>query len=346
MQTLTLLRPDDWHVHLRDGDALQDVVPHTAERFARALVMPNLRPPVTTVTDALQYRQRILRSLPLGSSFDPLMALYLTADTPLDEVKRAAEDGHILGFKLYPAGATTHSEAGIARLDSIYSILEAMEAHNVPLMVHGEVTTAEVDIFDREKAFIDEHLIPITNRFPGLQITFEHITTTDAVQFVRSGNPGVAATITAHHLIYNRNALFVGGIRPHYYCLPVLKREKHRQALIEAATSGERRFFLGTDSAPHAQTQKEAACGCAGCYTAHAALELYAMVFDHVGALDKLNDFASINGALFYGLSVNTETLTLEKAAWTAPERLRFGTETLIPLKAGETIGWRIRTLS
>lgn len=345
MESLTLIRPDDWHVHLRDGDALHYVVPDTALQFGRALVMPNLRPPVATVAEALLYRDRILCSLPADSGFDPRMALYLTDRTPVPEIARAAEDPHILGFKLYPTGATTHSEAGVADLGGIHPMLEAMETHDVPLMIHGEVTDPDIDIFDREKAFIDRYLLPMTERFPGLRITFEHITTADAVQFLGSRGERVAATITAHHLLYSRNALFVGGLHPHYYCLPVLKRERHRQALLTAATSGEDKFFLGTDSAPHPRSQKESACGCAGCYTAHAALELYATAFESFGALDRLEGFASIAGARFYGLPINTDRVTLEKREWEVPEQLGFSDgERLIPLMAGQTMRWRLRS--
>lgn len=346
MEILTIRRPDDWHVHLRDGDALPCVVRHTAERFARALVMPNLRPPVTRVAEALAYRARILQALPHDTPFDPLMALYLTEDVPVEEVRRAAEEPRVLGFKLYPAGATTHSAAGIRSVERIYPVLEAMEKHDVALMVHGEVTDPAVDIFDREKAFVDRHLEPLINRFPALRISFEHITTRDAVQFVQGSPATIAATITAHHLLYNRNALLAGGIRPHYYCLPVLKREIHRQALIVAACSGYAKFFAGTDSAPHPRSQKEAACGCAGCYTANAALELYATVFDEAGRLDSFERFVSLNGASFYRLPVNEQWVTLEKRSWTVPETLRFGDGTLIPLKAGEAIPWQLRRTS
>lgn len=344
METLTLRRPDDWHVHLRDGAVLNRTVPHTAAQFARALVMPNLRPPVTRVSEALAYRTRILRYVPRGVEFDPLMALYLTEHTAVDEVRRVADEPCVLGFKLYPAGATTHSEAGVRSLERIYPLLEAMEKNDVPLMVHGEVTAAEVDIFDREKAFIDTALAPMTRRFPALRISFEHVTTRDAVAFVQSAPATVAATITAHHLRYNRNALLAGGIRPHFYCLPILKREEHRQALIAAAGSGNPKFFLGTDSAPHAQDQKETACGCAGCYTACNALELYLMAFEDAGDINRFEAFASLNGAAFYRLPPNPGTVTLQKEPQTVPTRFDFGTGTLIPLNAGETIPWTLRT--
>lgn len=342
MQELTIVRPDDWHLHLRDGAALRSVVADSARQFARAIVMPNLRPPITTVSAALEYQARILAALPEGVVFSPLMTLYLTESTPVDEVRLAASDARIAAFKLYPAGATTHSEAGITSLRRVYPLLEAMEKYDIPLLIHGEDTDPNVDIFDREKAFIDKELIAITRQFPQLRIVFEHITTRDAVDFVRASGLTVAATITAHHLLYNRNALLAGGIRPHFYCLPVLKRESHRQALIEAATSGETKFFLGTDSAPHPQSQKESGCGCAGCYTAHAALELYATVFDTAGKLDQLEKFASFNGPDFYRFPRNTDHITLQRAEWRIPDRLAFGESTLIPFKAGDAIGWRM----
>jgi dihydroorotase len=342
MERLTLTRPDDWHLHLRDGAELRSVLSDSARQFARAIVMPNLAPPVTTVSAALAYRERILDALPDGLDFEPLMALYLTEATPIAEVKRAASDSRTAAFKLYPAGATTHSEAGVTDLTRVYPVLEAMENYDIPLLVHGEVTDPAVDIFDRERVFIDSQLVVITRHFPNLRIVFEHVTTRDAVEFVRAAGPKVAATITAHHLLYNRNALLVGGIRPHFYCLPVLKRETHRQALIEAATNGETQFFLGTDSAPHPKSGKETACGCAGCYTAHAAFELYATVFEAAGRLGNLERFASFNGPDFYRMPRNTRQITLEKAEWTMPSSLPFGNETVIPLKAGETIGWRL----
>jgi len=342
MERLTITCPDDWHLHLRDGAAMRAVLPDSARQFARALVMPNLKPPVTTVADTLAYRRRILDALPAGLEFDPLMTLYLTEGTSPEEIRRVAEEPGVVALKLYPAGATTHSEAGVAALEKIDPVLEAMERHGVPLLVHGEVTDPEVDIFDREKAFIDRHLSTIAVRFPGLRIVLEHVTTRDGVQFVRDSGPNIAATITAHHLLYNRNALLAGGIRPHFYCLPVLKREAHRLALVEAATGGNPKFFLGTDSAPHPRNQKESACGCAGCYTAPASLELYAMVFESAGALDKLEAFASFNGPDFYRLPRNRAKIVLEKAERKIPETIPFGDDTLVPLKAGETVGWRV----
>ncbi|CAG0994512.1 dihydroorotase [Anaerolineae bacterium] len=342
MQSLTLIRPDDWHLHLRDGAALAAVAGHSARQFARAIVMPNLKPPITTVDAALAYRMRILQALPEGAKFEPLMTLYLTESTPLAEVEKAASDPHINAFKLYPAGATTNSDAGVGSLEKIYPVLEAMEKHDIPLLVHGEVVDPGIDIFDREKAFIDLELAPIVWRFPGLRVVLEHATTADAVRFVRESGPNVAATLTAHHLLYNRNALLAGGIRPHFYCLPVLKRETHRLALVEAATNGEAKFFLGTDSAPHPQSQKESACGCAGCYTAHAAIELYAEAFEAVGKLENLEKFASWNGPDFYRLPRNGETITLEKKPWEIPAAFPFGEERLVPLKAGETLAWQL----
>lgn len=343
MQSLTLTRPDDWHLHLRDGAALRDVVPHTARQFARAIVMPNLKPPVTTVAEALKYRERVLAALPGEAEFEPLMTLYLTDATDPDEIRRVAEEPGIVALKLYPAGATTHSDSGVKSLDGIYPVLEAMERHDVPLLVHGEVTDADIDIFDREKVFIDRHLARIAETFPALRIVLEHVTTREGVQFVSDGHSRIGATLTAHHLLYNRNALLVGGVRPHFFCLPILKREIHRLALLEAATSGNPKFFLGTDSAPHPQSQKESACGCAGCYTAHAALELYAEAFENAGALDRLEAFASFNGPDFYGLPRNKGTVVLEKKAWRVPESLDFGGEKLVPLRAGEPMAWQLR---
>ncbi|NJD07494.1 MAG: dihydroorotase [Methylococcaceae bacterium] len=341
MQSFSLIQPDDWHLHLRDGDALAAPVPASARQFARAIVMPNLKPPVTAVAEALAYRARILEAVPVGSSFEPLMTLYLTESTPVSEVARVAAEPSVHAFKLYPAGATTHSEAGVARIDRIFPVLEAMAYHRVPLLVHGEVVDSEVDIFDRETVFIDTQLAPLVLRFPGLPIVLEHITTEQAVAFVRSAPPNVAATITAHHLLYNRNAMLAGGIRPHYYCLPVLKREQHRRALVAAATSGDEKFFLGTDSAPHGISQKEKFCGCAGCFTAHAAIEFYASVFEAAGRLDKLEAFASLNGPKFYRLPVNSSRIRLVKSDWRIPGQYPFADEAVVPLMAGESLGWR-----
>ena len=342
MNTLTFTRPDDWHLHLRDGAAMHAVVPHSARQFARAIIMPNLRPPVTTTAAALAYRTRILEAVPPGRDFQPLMTLYLTDQTPPAEIARAKESGHVVAGKLYPAGATTNADSGVTDLRQLYPALEAMQRCGMPLLAHGEVTDPNVDIFDREAAFIESVLIPLTHDFPELKIVLEHITTGEAAEFVREAPATVAATITAHHLLYNRNALFQGGVRPHYYCLPILKRERHRQALIEAATSGDPKFFLGTDSAPHPQQGKESACGCAGCYTAYAALELYAEAFDAAGALHRLEAFASIHGPDFYGLPHNTGTVTLQRQPAWMPETLPFGDERLIPLRAGETLHWRL----
>ena len=340
--SLTIARPDDWHLHLRDGAAMASVVPHSARQFARAIVMPNLRPPVLTTQEALHYRERILGALPEGADFDPLMTLYLTDNTPAEEIARAKLSGRVHGVKLYPAGATTHSDAGVTRISRCFAALEKMEQLGLPLLIHGESTDPAVDVFDREKAFIEEILGPTVERFAGLKIVLEHITTRDAVQYVEVTGANVGATITAHHLLLNRNALFLGGIRPHHYCLPVLKREEHREALVEAATSGNPKFFLGTDSAPHSRATKEAACGCAGIYTAHAALELYAAAFEEAGALDKLEGFASHHGADFYGLARNKGSITLVREEWTVPKTLRFGKEELVPLRAGETIPWKL----
>lgn len=340
---ITITRPDDWHLHLRDDAALLAVLPHTARQFARAIVMPNLRPPVTTVAAAAEYRERILAALPRGMSFEPLMTLYLTDNTPADEIRRAAESGFVHAVKLYPAGATTNSDAGVTDLAKCDAALAEMEKLGLPLLVHGEVTDPAIDIFDRENVFIDRVLQPLLARRPGLRVVFEHITTKDAADFVTAAGANVAATITAHHLLYNRNAIFSGGIRPHYYCLPVLKREIHRQALVRAATSGNSKFFLGTDSAPHARGAKEISCGCAGCYTAHAALELYAEAFDAAGALDRFEAFASFNGPGFYRLPRNVGTLTLEKQDWMPPESFDYlGGDALVPLRAGEPLHWRV----
>ncbi len=338
---ITITRPDDWHLHLRDGAALAAVLPHSARQFARAIVMPNLRPPVVSVEQALAYRQRIVDALPAGPRFEPLMTLYLTDTTSPAEMKRARDAG-ILAIKLYPAGATTHSDAGVTDLKRVGGVLEAAEREGIALLVHGEVTDPEVDVFDREAVFIERHLIGLRRSFPGLKIVLEHITTKDGAQYVAEGGEKTGATITAHHLLYNRNALFRGGIRPHWYCLPILKRELHRVALVKAATSGSGRFFLGTDSAPHAAALKENACGCAGCYTAFHALELYAEAFDAAGALDRLEAFASVDGAAFYGLPRNAGTLTLEKRTWTVPETLPFGDGELRPLGGGQQLSWAI----
>ena len=340
MNTITLSRPDDWHLHVRDGDVLSTVVPHTARQFGRAIIMPNLKPPVTTAAQALAYRDRILAAVPQGVSFEPLMTLYLTDKLAPEEIVRAKAAG-VVAAKLYPAGATTNSDAGVTDLKNIYPVLEAMQRVGMLLLVHGEVTSPDIDLFDREAVFIDRHLIPLRRDFPGLKIVFEHITTMEAAQYVTEAGEGLGATITAHHLLYNRNAIFTGGIRPHYYCLPVLKRETHRLALVQAATSGNRRFFLGTDSAPHPAHLKEHATGCAGCYTAHAALELYAEAFEQAGALHRLEAFASFNGADFYGLPRNSGTVTLSRESWTTPERYPFGAADLKPLRAGEALAWR-----
>ena len=339
--SLTLTRPDDWHLHVRDGDALHTVVPHSAFQFGRAIIMPNLRPPVTTTQAALAYQARIQAAVPPGVEFQPLMTLYLTDNLPPDEIKRAGDAG-VVAVKLYPAGATTNSDAGVTDLRKTYKTLEAMQRAGLLLLLHGEVTAPEIDIFDREAVFIDTQLIPLRRDFPELKIVFEHITTRDAAQYVRDADRFTAATLTAHHLLYNRNAIFTGGIRPHYYCLPVLKREVHRQALLAAAASGSAKFFLGTDSAPHPAHLKENASGCAGCYTAHTAMEMYAQAFDSVGALDQLEAFASFHGADFYGLPRNTGSITLRRESWTAPESFAFGEATLKPLGAGESMQWRL----
>lgn len=343
MEKLTFTRPDDWHLHVRTGAMLKTVIAHSAKQFARAIIMPNLKQPVTTVAQALQYREEILRALPSGAAFTPLMTLYLTPATTAEEIRGAAACEHIHAIKLYPAGATTNSAAGVNRLAAIYPLLEAMQNHDLPLLVHGEVAEDDCDIFDRERVFIDKHLQDISERFPALRIVFEHITTCEAVAFVEATGNNIAATITPQHLLFNRNAILAGGIRPHFYCLPVLKRELHRQALIEAATSGNPKFFLGTDSAPHLQTTKEASCGCAGCYSAHAALELYAEAFAAAGALHKLEGFASFHGADFYRLPRNRDQVTLEKTAWTVPKTFAVADEALVPLKAGEQLQWRLR---
>lgn len=343
MQTLALTRPDDWHLHLRDGEAMKAVLPDTAKRFARAIVMPNLKPPVTTVAQAQAYRERILAAVPPGPTFDPLMTLYLTDNLPANEIDRAKASGFVHAVKLYPAGATTNSDAGVTDLKKCAATLTRMEKLGVPLLVHGEVTDPAVDIFDREAVFIERVLAPLLKDFPALKVVLEHITTQDGVEFVKSSGANVAATITAHHLLLNRNAIFIGGIHPHHYCLPVLKREIHRQALVAAATSGNPKFFLGTDSAPHSKSSKEAACGCAGCYTAHAGIELYAEAFEAAGALDKLEGFASFFGADFYGLPRNHETIMLVREPWAVPaQQAMLPDDPLVPLRAGETIAWRL----
>ena len=341
INTLTITRPDDWHLHVRDGEALHTVVPHTAAQFGRAIIMPNLKPPVTTAAQALAYKERILAAVPAGVDFEPLMTLYLTDNLAPDEIARAKAAG-VVAAKLYPAGATTNSDAGVTDLRKIYPVLEAMQREGMLLLVHGEVTSSDIDLFDREAVFIEQQLIPLRRDFPGLKIVMEHITTQEAAQYVGEADALLGATITVHHLLYNRNAIFTGGIRPHYYCLPVLKRETHRLALVQAATSGSPKFFLGTDSAPHAAHLKEHATGCAGCYTAHAAMEMYAEAFDQAGALDKLEGFASFFGADFYGLPRNRGTLTLQRESWTPPEAFAFGQAQLKPLRAGEALPWRM----
>ena len=339
MNRLTLTRPDDWHLHLRDGEMLAAVLPDTARRFGRAIVMPNLRPPVRTVTEAAAYRARILAALPAGMAFEPLMTLYLTDNTAPEEIAKARASGIIQAVKYYPAGATTNSDSGVTDIRKVDAALEAMREVGLPLLLHGEVTDPAVDVFDREAVFIDRILEPLLARLPGLKLVLEHITTRHAAEFVQAAPANVAATITAHHLLYNRNAMFVGGIRPHYYCLPVLKREHHRQALVEAASSGSPKFFLGTDSAPHGRAAKEGACGCAGCYTAHAAIELYAEAFDAAGALDKLEAFASFHGPAFYGLPRNQDRITLVRETGLVPNDHPAG---IVPLRAGEALSWRL----
>jgi dihydroorotase len=339
MNSLTLIQPDDWHVHVRTGAVLKTVIAHTARQFARAIIMPNLKPPVTTVDMALNYRAEILQALPKDSDFQPLMTLYLTNQTTIEEVKKAAKSEHIHAFKLYPAGATTNSDAGVSDLTALYPILDAMQKYDMPLLIHGEVTDPDCDIFDRERVFIERTLTTLVQHFPDLRVVLEHVTTEEAVQFVESAPANIAATITPQHLLYNRNAILAGGIRPHYYCLPILKREKHRLALIKAASSSNPKFFLGTDSAPHLSHTKENACGCAGCYSAYGAIELYAQAFEQAGALNKLEGFASCYGADFYKLPRNTQTITLEKCAWTVPNT--YGEIT--PLKANEVLDWKMR---
>jgi dihydroorotase len=340
--SITITRPDDWHLHLRDGAALASVLPHTARQFARAIVMPNLKPPVTTTVQAAEYRARILAALPDGMQFEPLMTLYLTDNTSPDEIARAKDSGFVHAVKLYPAGATTNSDAGVSDLAKCTKVLEKMQEVGMPFLVHGEVTDPAIDIFDREAMFIERVLQPLKRDMPMLRVVFEHITTKDAVQYVAAADDTVAATITAHHLLYNRNEIFKGGIRPHYYCLPVLKREEHRVALVQAATSGNAKFFLGTDSAPHAKGVKEHACGCAGCYTALHAMELYAQAFDQAGALDQLERFASLNGPAFYRLPRNSGTITLKRSAWTVPAELPLGDTTIVPLNGGEAMAWQM----
>ncbi len=342
MQRLTLTRPDDWHLHLRDGADLAAVLPDTAKRFARAIVMPNLKPPVTTTEAARQYRDRILAALPAGLDFTPLMTLYLTDRTPAEEIERAKRSGFVHGVKLYPAGATTNSDSGVTDLKHCAGALEAMAAVGMPLLIHGEVTDAQIDVFDRERVFLETILTPLVERMPRLRVVLEHMTTAESVAFVESAGANIAGTITVHHMLLNRNALFQGGVRPHHYCLPILKREQHRQALVRAATSGSPKFFLGTDSAPHARHTKEHSCGCAGVYTANAAIELYAEAFEQVGALDRLEGFASHHGPDFYGLPRNASTITLEKRDWTVPEELPYGTDTLVPLRAGGVVHWAL----
>ena len=339
--TLTLIRPDDWHIHFRDGAAMHSVLPDTARVFARAIAMPNLKPPVLTLADAQAYRDRLLQAA-RGTAFQPLMTLYLTDNTRPEDIRGAQASGVVQAVKYYPAGATTNSDSGVTDIAKAAKAIAALEECGMPLLLHGEVTDAEVDIFDREAVFIERHLVPLLRDFPRLKLVLEHITTRQAAEFVAAAPANVAATITAHHLLYNRNALFQGGIRPHMYCLPVLKREPHRLALVAAATGGSPKFFLGTDSAPHALGAKESACGCAGIYTAHAAIELYAEAFEDAGALDRLEGFASLHGPDFYGLPRNTDTITLKREAWTVPQTLPLGAESLSPLKAGETLRWKV----
>jgi len=342
MQRITITRPDDWHLHLRDGEHMRAVLPDTVRRFARAIVMPNLRPPVTTTAAALEYRDRILAALPKGTHFEPLMTLYLTDRTRPEEIAVAKASGAVHAVKYYPAGATTNSDSGVTDLSNCHPVFEAMAKHGMPLLVHGEVTDAKVDVFDRERVFVERVLAPLTVRFPALRVVVEHITTREAAQFVSAAPGNIAATITAHHLLLNRNALFQGGVRPHHYCLPIIKRERHREALVAAAVSGNRKFFLGTDSAPHARHTKETGCGCAGIYTAHAGIELYAEAFDQAGALDKLENFASVYGAEFYGLPRNAGTIALDRTDVEVPGELVFGGDALVPFRAGETVRWRI----
>ncbi len=339
---LEITRPDDWHLHLRDGDELTSLVGHSARHFARAIVMPNLKPPVTTVAQAENYRRRILAALPAGSRFQPLMTLYLTENTPVEEIARAKASDSVFAVKYYPAGATTNSDSGVRELSRMYGVLEAMQRHELPLLMHGEVTDPDIDIFDRERVFIERHLIPLHARFPGLRMVLEHITTRDAADFIRTAPANVAATITAHHLLLNRNAIFAGGLNPHHYCLPILKREIHRAALLQAATGGDPHFFLGTDSAPHLRTAKETACGCAGIFTAHAAIELYAEAFEEAGRLDRLEGFASFHGADFYRLPRNQDRMILERTPWIVPDSYPMGSGTCTPMRAGGSVGWTV----
>lgn len=342
MQKLTMTRPDDWHLHLRDGAALKAVVPHTVRQFARAIIMPNLKPPVRSVADAASYRDRIIAAIPAGNQFEPLMTLFLTDNTSPEEIVAAKVSQFIKAVKYYPAGATTNSDFGVTDIRRCDRVLEAMQQVDMPLLLHGEVTDGDIDVFDREKVFIEKHLIPLISRFPKLRVVLEHITTADAVKFVLSANNNVAATITPQHLLFSRNILFQGGIRPHFYCLPILKREEHRLALLQAATSGNPKFFLGTDSAPHARDSKESCCGCAGCYSALHAMELYAEAFESVDALDKLEAFASFHGPDFYQLPHNTEQITLTKTTWRIPDELPFPESGLVPLRAGGEITWQM----
>jgi len=343
MQTLKITRPDDWHIHLRDGEVLNHTVADASRYFGRVIVMPNLTPPVRNLAEANAYRQRIVQALPAtGHQLTPLMVLYLTDKTTAADISEAAASDTVFAAKLYPAGATTNSDSGVTSIENLYPVLAAMEKHGLPLLVHGEVTDADIDIFDREARFIERHLAPIAQKFPALKMVLEHITTADAAQFVSAASSNIAATITAHHLLYNRNHMLAGGIRPHYYCLPILKRNTHQQALISAATSGSPKFFLGTDSAPHAQHRKETSCGCAGCYTAYAAIEMYAEAFDAANALDKLEGFASFYGPDFYGLERNSDSIVLLKQSWTAPEQLPLGSDTIYPLRGGEQLHWQL----
>ena len=342
MSTIALRRPDDWHVHLRDGAALACVARFTAERFGRAIVMPNLQPPITTTAAAAAYRERVLAALPAHPRFMPLMTLYLTDGTTPEEIDRAARAGFVHGVKLYPAGATTHSDSGVTDIRKTYAVLERMQDRGMPLLVHGETARPDVDVFDRETVFIEEVLAPLLERFAGLKVVLEHITTARAAEFIARARPGVAATITPQHLLHDRNAIFSGGIRPHYYCLPILKRERDRRALVDAATSGNARYFLGTDSAPHERSSKESGCGCAGMFTAHAGIELYAEVFEAAGRLDRLEGFASHFGADFYGLPRHEERITLARESWVAPPSYEFGNGVVVPYRAGERVAWRL----